>query len=447
MIKQWLSWINIGIGSLTVALLLLALIITFLRPSEIAVADTAPPKRPLPNGAFTLTKQAYDAIGKTGCNLKFTPMTLQIPDLRNQLIYYGRNGRPDAQADHQVLHFSFANNVTPFSITVGERIYLSYERKPGGGQYCCSPWNLESPMWLEVTSSGNTANIHIFMRDEDGHMITEPEAHAQFSLQEKEAARANARAWDMGKYRVDGSLLARQKAKWMGQDLFLARHGGDEFSDWQNKHRLDFIDDEDNAYSVYAGLNDPIIWKDNRWHEVKAGTDSVAYPLMIVKKVDERIMTFDLWDVGGRSKVPLTLIKTSESWSPQQVQDKFTFLGARTRSQYIFEIDGQRMLISPKDWLLQTEEGWIKLSTPQLVDDYVERKLVGVLFVVDGLTRKEGKQVLLGMIFNPARTETQEIEIPVQQQAGRIVALNNPNEDDDDDEDEDDEDDDEDSDE
>lgn len=442
MIKQWLSWINISLGGLSIALVVIALIIFIVRPSSIEAPDTIPPKRPPPSGSFALSKQAYDCIGKGGCNLKYAPMTLQIPDLKTQLVYYGRNLRPDAEIENQVLHFGFVNNPTPTSVVTDQNLYLSYERKGNSGQYIFSPNNAETPLWIQGSPFGYSANIKVFMRNEDGSIITEPAANALFGLPEKEAGRGT-RAWEIGKWRVDGSLLARQKARWMGQDRFLERHGGEEFKDWQNKHRLDFADDEENTYSVYVGLNDCLMWSEDKWKQVKPGKDSVNCPLLIVRKVDERVMALELWDVGGRGKVPLTLIKTNDAWSPQQVQERFTFLGARTRSQYIFEIDGQRMFISPKDWLLQTDEGWIKLMNAQQIDDYVDRKLNGVLFVVDGLTRKEGQQVLLGTMFNPSRTEMQEIEIPVQQGSTRnhttIAAQDDPDDDDDDD-DEDDED-------
>lgn len=415
MIKQWLFWINLAIGGLITLLVLATLLTASLRPSEIEVVDIVSAKRPLPQGSFALPKNAYECIGKNMCELKFATMTLQLPDLRNQLVYYGKNGRPDAQAERPILHFAFSNNTTPMSIPAGERLYLIYDRKKTPGQYVGSPGNAETSLWIEATSHGNEATILVSIRDENGTIIREPSAHAQFTLQEKEALRTSGRSWEIGKWRVDGSLLARQKARWMGQDLFLERHGGEEFRSLLGKHRLDFTDEETN-YSVYVGVQDCLIWKDDRWQNAQIGKESTNYPLLLVKKIDDRLMNLEMWDVDGKGRIPLTLIRGNEASMGTNLQEQFNFLGARTRSQYIFEVDGQRVLLSPKDWLLQTEEdGWIKLTTPQEVDDYVERKLTGVLFVFDGVVRKEGRQVLMGVVFNAARTEMQEVELPVQQ--------------------------------
>lgn len=440
MVKQWLSWANLSMIALSVALILAALGISFIRPSNISVSDAVFAKRPLPLPSFSFPKSAYEDIGQVGCQLKFAPITLQLPDLRSQLVYHGRNGRPDAQLEKPVLHFGFANNSNSFTVAVGEKAYLKYDRTRVPAQYVCQTEG-ETPLWIEVDIQGNDAVVAVAMRDENGNLIRDPTSLAEFTLNEREVARTGGRVWEMDKWRVDGSLLARQKARWMGKDSFLARHGGDEFKELAEKHRIDFSDDDAN-YSLYVGPNDCAIWDEGKWKVVQPGAQSLKHPLMTVKKIDDRIMTFELWDVGGKQKIPLTLIRINEPWTYQNLQEKFVFLGARTRSQYIFEIDDQRILLSPKDWLLQTEEGWIKLATAQQIDDYVDRKLTGVLFVFDGVVREEGRQILKGVVFNSARNEMQELDIPVQQGPGGAAiaddfADEDEEEDDDDDDDED----------
>jgi hypothetical protein len=89
-------------------------------------------------------------------------------------------------------------------------------------------------------------------------------------------------------------------------------------------------------------------------------------------------------------------------------------MGARTRSQYVFEIDNERMLLRPQDWLLLTEGGWKKLSTPKEIDDYVERRVTGTLFVFDSIGKKDEKQVIKGTVYNPMRTESYPVELATQ---------------------------------
>lgn len=442
MIKTWMTWINRSIGAVAAALVLLATLVGMSRPTDIPVTDSALGQRPLPPGAFALPKQACDTIGKTGFELKFAPMSLQLPDLRNVLVYNGRNGRPDAQLDRPVLHFTFTNNPTlPGAIPAGERLYLLYDKKRTPGSYVFSPDNAPTSIWIEPTPQGNEAIVKVGMKNENGDLLNEPATHAQFSLPEKEGARTTGKVWEMGKWRVDGSLLARQKARWMGQDQFLERHGGAEFLHFQGKHRIDFTTEDEQTYSVYVGLNDSLIWQNDRWKVVQPSQESLAFPLMVVKKIDDRLINFDLWDIGGKNKMALNLIKSNEAWMPQNIQQSFKVLGARTRSQYIFEVGDQRMLLSPQDWLLQTKEGWVKLATAQDIDDYVDRKLSGVLFVVDEVLRKDEKQVLVGVMFNSSRTDMKEVELAVIQGGAHPAADINSDIDDDIDMDDDDDDD------
>lgn len=105
-----------------------------------------------------------------------------------------------------------------------------------------------------------------------------------------------------------------------------------------------------------------------------------------------------------------------ETWQPSDIQQEFKFIGARTRSQYVFEVDSEKMLLSPSDWLIMTDEGWRKITTIEEIDDYVERRLTGTLFVFEGIERNGESQVMKGLLYNPARTAVQNIEMPVQKE-------------------------------
>jgi hypothetical protein len=135
---------------------------------------------------------------------------------------------------------------------------------------------------------------------------------------------------------------------------------------------------------------------------------------MSIKKIDDRLMSFELWDAEGKNKITLNLLKSTEGWVPQNIQ-AFKFVGARTRTQFVFEINKERILLSPQDWLLLIDNNWKKLTTPEEIDAYVERKTIGPLFVFDGVEKKDDKQVMQGTLFNSTRTDTQSVEIPMQQ--------------------------------
>lgn len=436
MLHRWVSWLNLGI---LLAIILLALGIGFIwirQPAAIATVNESIQRKELPSGSFRQKSDAYLAIGAPALALQSAPPSLQLPDLRQQLIYYGKNGRPDAKSDRAGLHFSFNVPNTPntpisqktiASVMPGERLYLIYDRKSHPARYAFSPKNQPTSLWVEAAAQeGNEVLIKVCMCNDQGDVVAEPEAHAQFKLSEKEFMRYAGISWELGSWKVDGTLLARQRAKWFGLDRFLEKHGGDEYKELCGKSRVDFGEGEE-IYSVFVGIGDCLIWDQNRWKVVQPGDESLAHPLLVVKKADERLMTCELWDVEGKGKVLLNLIKTSEPWATHQtqtIQQFFKFVGARTRTQYVFEVNEDRMVISPSDWLLLTQEGWKKLTTPEDIDDYVKRKTSGILFIFEGLTRKDDKQMMVGTLYNASRTDSQEIELLLQ--GGNIKPVSGP---------------------
>lgn len=414
MIKKWLSWINIAIAGLAIFLLLVAIWVLFLRPASIPVLDTAAVKTALPKPAFAQPKESYEAIKEPVLSLKFAPMAMQLPDLRKVLIYYGKNGRPDASTDNPMMHFAFTGNKTPTSLPTNEKIYLLFDKKQTPPQYIFSPGNAETPLWIEVSPQGNQALVKVGLKNEKGEVVQEPQSYAQFTLPEKEFVRFGGTPWEIGKLRVDGTLLARQRARWYGLDRFIEKHGGKEYQHLVNKQRIDFGEAED-TYSIYLGPGDVMIWENNKWKVVEPGDKSLGKPLLLVKKIDERLMNFELWDPDGKSKIALNLLKSNEPLMPPNLIQNFKFVGARTRSQFVFEINKERMLLSPQDWLILTDKGWVKLTTPEEIDAYVDRKLTGPMFVFDGVERREDRQYLIGTLFNTSRTDAQHIEILLQQ--------------------------------
>jgi hypothetical protein len=411
-----INWINLGLAGVILLLIVLAFFFKVMRPSSIDVIEKASEKPILPKGAFTLPLENYEAIGPKFLSLKFSPMALQVPDLKRYLIYYGKNDRPDADLANLKLNFGFNGVKGTVSAKVKEPIYLMYDKNDPKVKYKFSPDNAVTTLWFEASGGTSEAIVSASMRNEAGEVVHEPITNAEFTLKERPPLRSDADDRRIGDFKVDGTLLSRQGAKWYGIDKFMERHGGEEYKDTAQKQRIDFGTD-DNSYSVYVGPDSYLAWVNGRWREMKPGKDSVKYPLLGINKIEDRIMKLDFWDVDGQAKISLNLIKSMEAWIPQSIQKEFSFIGARTRSQFLFEINKERMTLSPLDWILRTEKGWKKLTTVQDIDDYVERKITGPLFVFDGVEKRDGKQVLLGTLFNKTRTEIKSIEVPMQQGA------------------------------
>lgn len=441
---RWIGWINLF---MCISVLLTASALFYFKTSkskEIFLASPQDKSNSLPKNSFQFSLDKYEKIDGDFLHLTSSVPTLQLPDLKTHLIYLGKNGRPDAQVENAQLHFSLtgpAKQTT--SAFLNEKVYLTFDKGSKQMQYLFSPNNEKTALWFEA-SLGQSQDliIHVNMEDEDGKKVKEPAHYAQFRLPEKEfiAPRAN---WEIDQMRVDGTLLARLKARWYGPDKFLENHGGKEFAFAQGRERIDFGEGED-LYYVFVKAGESLVWKDGRWQQIEPGQKTVDLPLLSVKKIDDRLIAFELWNIDGKAKVTLNLLKSNEPWranNGQAIQQAFKFVGARTKTQNLFEINKTRTVIRPNDWLLLTSKGWKKLQTPEEIDRYVQRKERGMLFVFEGWKSKEDRQTMIGTLYNISRSNTETVELTMQNSKPRATAKKPAakNSDDDDDDDDDDE--------
>ncbi len=412
--RYWLAWLNTG---LAVVALGFCVAIALLWLHSTPLVNNSNERREgisLPANAFRLPAEKYNKTGGPLLALAEAPPELQVPDLRTQLVYQGKNGRPDAQSANTFLHFAFVNNKNSVSIKPNEPLYIAYERSSSPARYVFSSDNKPTSLWIEANVFGNEAVIQVTMLSHNGQKITHPQCNSCFRLPEKDTGRVT--FWELGTLRFDSTILARQRARWYGMDRFLETHGGDEYRHVIGKQRLDFGENE-TLYSVFVKLGDALMWKDDRWQAVSDNQESLRYPLLVLKKVDERLMSFELWDVEGKGKIILNLLKSSDPWTmrnSQIIQQMFKFVGARTHTKFVFDISGERIVLSPSDWLLLTAKGWKKLSNTEDIDAYVNGKLTGTLFVFEAIGRKGERQVIQGRLYSPTRNDFEAIEIPLQ---------------------------------
>lgn len=413
---MYLKWIKltqyVALGALFV-FSAAALLLFFSREENFSAPELKHSKRQLPKSFFEFPQSDYANLKPSAFYLNYATPKIHLPDLRTSLMYYGQNGRPDLTQIMPKMFFGFYSGKNVIHASFNEKIYIYFDKTLTTPiKYAFSPNNEPTTMWFSAELEGKEARITLEMSDKDGLPISNDDPMRYFALLEKEFIRPTALgSWDIGKWRVDGSLLVRQKARWIGVDKFLENHGGSDFPDFAEKHRIDFGDGDDN-YSLYVKKGDYLVWDQDKWQTcANPNIQTHDKPLLVVKKIEERVMSLDIWDTEGKGKLALTLVKSPESFHHEQITRDFRFVGARTKTQVVFQIEDERLIVKPNDWLLHTKEGWKKLSTPTEIDDYVTRKLVGTLFIFQEIAKKDDKAVLIGSIYNPNRTEFHEIEV------------------------------------
>ncbi len=434
---RWIPYLNVA---LVIALISSGTLFLMRSPEENTLPEF--PQRTtlseLPKSPFAMCEETNVDEGPLA--LTWVPPLMQLPDLREELLFFGQNGRPDASQGRAAFHIGLQSSGETRSIRENERIYLVYEGHYGShlidklparepiavsarplwgevstvekGNYFFSPDNQPTPLWIETHATEEDAlSVIVNMLDEKGALVKAPEACRQISLTEREFPKSQLAGWELGGYRVDSTLLVRQKARWIGSDRFLEMHGGDEFAHIAGMERIDFLDAE-NHYSCFIGPNNFLIWKDNRWMTPLPGEETEGFPLLSIRKIDEKILSLELWDPEGRAKTVLSLIRARDLNKTPNLAQEFKFVGAKTWAQFIVECrNGGRLTLKPNDWLVLTQEGWKKLDSADEIDKYVDGKLTGPLFILDKMTKQNGRQVLVGHLFNSSRTEVEAVEL------------------------------------
>lgn len=410
---------------------------------------------PPPKQKFTLPlsfkppQQALDAVGHPFITLAKNDIKLQLPDLRNTLIYFGSTVRPDVSESAIIVQMGMRGNNTPQPVQVGSPIYLKYESKGNAGKWSFSPDNRPTSIWIEIKPQEGSCEVHTFMTDSEGNNIVDPRDFATFTLTQVHMpyTAQGTNAFEIGGQRADSSILIRQKCVWFGQDLFLQELGDKSTAYAFEKERIDFLE-PDNMYCCFVGPGDCLAYTDGRWEEVEPGPDSRNKPLLVVKKVDDKTISFDLWDPKGKVRIPIELRKAMPMPSFANKFD-LKLVGARSKRDWIAELGGVRMLIRVDDWLVLQDNVWHKISTPEELDDFVAGNIRGPLLVLEG-SEKIGNDVgLVGKLYDITRTQVVPLKISLfksweQAAPAETKAESEDGEDEDSDEDEDDEDDDED---
>lgn len=356
--------------------------------------------------------KTYDAPGSQVLSLKQTGSSLETPDLRDSLLLYGYNARPDKNPEFHELHVGLKGSLDYRTINSGQKVFLQYEIQNGEGTYIFTPDNQASSLWIEAGNNGESSTIQVKMKSLDGQILDDPSDSTLFTPTRSNFLNSSNKQWEINSLRVDGGFLARLKTRWFGKDLFIEHHGGEEFHNIQGKERLNFGSDTE-SYSCYVGPGDYLVWFQSKWNNVKPGMDTKEFPLLHITKIDDRMMSCDLWDKGGLNKMSLHLAKSMEIWVPHRIQQEFKFVGSRTRKQSIVEINQKRINLSPQDWLLRVNDEWKKLSSEKDIDAYVEGQLTGELFIFNGVSKINGQQLMTGSLYNSMRTEAQAIEFPL----------------------------------
>lgn len=342
--------------------------------------------------------------------LEYAPPQLRVPNLSSLLTFIGANQRPDTQTGVPTLFFTLGTSKEILQSKPGENVYLTVKN----GSYVQSPRNEPTDLWFSARQQGGSAQVEVRVKNEEGVISQEPKSASKLSLPEKPLV-AQMSGWNVGKWRADSALLIRQGAKWYGRDLFLEKHGGEEYAAQSGKHRIQFGEEGD-RYSIYLDPGEFVVYQGDKWTLPVPGSETSSLPLLKLLRADDKVLGFELFAPEGSQKILLNVVKAADPLPSHPVDQDFSFIGARTKTHFLYKVSGNREIVASGDWFVLGSQGWEKIKKVKDVEKYVSGGLPDAMLIIDGIIGEGDTRTLHGTLFSPQRSQLTEVNLSLTAQ-------------------------------
>ena len=323
----------------------------------------------------------------------------KLPDLRPLLLFYGSSERPDRPPMNRRVQFGLRGLPTVHSAQVGSKVFFRFDLRS-------NRWNIseeETSLACIFTPADIGVQTCVTLVDEKNSEITSPAEFHTFSIATTPPPQSpQSTAWSIDEFSVDGSLFDRQGAIWWGQDEVIKDFGGPEMAKEADRQRVQF-GSGDAAYVIWVAEGDCFMYHNSRWLPVTPGPLSANRPLAQVKAVDDKAIHLQVWNPEGTSRCNIDLGHRLAGGT--LVVPDIKMIGARSRRQWAAEICSKRVTIAPDDWIVLTAKGPVQLDTAQLLDDYLQGRIVGNLLVFSDIEKVDGDLCFVGSFYDATRTK------------------------------------------
>jgi hypothetical protein len=320
--------------------------------------------------------------------------------LCSHLIYKGINARPDNASGPNVI-FEWIKSQNNLLISPQQTHYFLCKSNEVVVQEGMEGANLGVTI-LEILSSEVQPKTHI--------ELTKPDLKGVWKTTESFWLQKNDKKKPAQKSQ-NSILTALQKSqcRWFGPDLFLLNH-----SDPQNvkqMQRLEIIS-HGKQKVYYIGPEDGLIQKDKEWTVHHLGEKTRRYPLFIVEKFDEEKLSLLAWSSDGMTCYPVNINKQQEVWRPYELQDQLRLINARSKDQVLMQIGNQRWNLKIFDWMMHSQQGWQKITSSQVVDQYVAGQIQAELLIFKDLKiDPQGQVTAYFTLYSPYRSQIHHFEL------------------------------------
>ncbi|MDN3508875.1 MAG: hypothetical protein P0S93_02450, partial [Candidatus Neptunochlamydia sp.] len=404
--QRSLIYILERIKKLNRTLVVLILIVTFLfffhfskenenKPLNISVLNKKNEPTPL--------RFDHQLIGEGALSLSREIQSFPFPNLSREVLFLGKNTRPDATGHELKLHIGLKGTEHSARINPRQTLYLAYEEKHLNFSKEVTPlwikphFDENGEIWLQMGIR--------FINDQGEKLLDEMR---EFQIKQKWKTKEIEEVVDPD---LQMAANALKGGKWWGPDKLFGRYGGEEFQKFKGQERIELFSDQGREI-LFINHGDTFIWKGDKWIP---SIETKGFPMGKVVATSPYKVEWQLWDKGGMESVLLTFNKEKSSEISLRIEDVFTKLRKRISSRVSCRIDNRRAILKEGDWLVHTATGWHTIKNYYEIEALLNLDVQGDLFIFDGLEKKEGQEVLCGTLFNPMRTKQHLVRLPIAQ--------------------------------
>ncbi|WP_420421622.1 hypothetical protein [Simkania sp.] len=360
--------------------------------------------------AAVKTSVTYEKIGEGALKISSELKSFPLPDLKREMRFLGKNTRPDATIYDLLIHIGLKGSGQSLKVVSGQKLYLTYvEGEKPYLQFSSEP----TPLWImpHLSESGETlVELGVRLLTEGNEKLVEEKKTFEIEdlLQKEDPSKKDSL------FQEAVGLL--QKSHWWEPDRLFELYGGAEYQALKNHERMEFSY-EGKPSVVHIRQGDTLVWKEGKWRREIVGKETRKAPIARAKMVTPHKIEWELWSSDGLEKASVAHEKERAQTLNFRIEEVFSRVRQRTASRISCRIGNKATILKAGDWILHTPSGWRVLKSLREVEEVLAFQTKGELFVFDGIEKKEGKPVFSGTLFDPMRTQVQNVKIPIAMQS------------------------------
>lgn len=345
---------------------------------------------------------AYESIGAGGLALHPRHALGWVSRLEDELALLAYNSRPDIPSKEAKLLISLKNGKETLALPNGKVLFLK-EALLGKGLITSES---TTGLWIKPILLENGAVLI-----EAGRKLVSKEG---ISGEEKGEFIVAPQGGIPARYNPMQQLYIKElkSARGFHQDLLIQKYGGREFGSWREKAVVE-LTSRISSYACFVSQGDYLLYDQGEWRVTALEELKSDQPIAFIKSTSGKGLEIEAWDETGFYPLQVKI----EMEKPNRFQPKPETLpsGIRVRNatQVSCAFGKRRVILKQGDWILKTATGWRNLRKADEIENYLQHRLKGELFIFDGIEKEQGRLVMKGNFFDETRTQIQPISLPI----------------------------------